>query len=134
MRLTSRTQAGGSREFVEKFSSAQEQLRKDPYRIGLLPAPVAAQVFAMPFPFPTEFWIAEDAAGKLLGRIGANLSPVHAGKGYIGFFEAADERTAQALIEAALSWFAGRADEVFGPLNINTWLQYRFRVNQDDET
>ena len=141
MKIVSFSQAkegsSGPSGFVHKFSRVHLELRQDPYRVGLLPAELIQQVFEIPPQSAAEFWIALDDLGKTVGRLSANFSPVYPGVGYIGFFEAADLSTTKALLNSAWDWFRnksnGSALKIYGPVNFNTWLPYRFRVGQEED-
>ena len=123
--------------FVKEFCECADRVRRDPYRIGLLPSIVWETFLKMKMPQPTEFWICH-VGGKGFGRIGANISSTYPGIGYIGFFEMDTTMTeskdaAKALIEAASLWLKSKgAKKVYGPLNFNTWFPYRFRVGDQD--
>ncbi len=92
-----------------------------------------AQFILMPKPFETEFWILQEN-GKTIGRIGANKSAVYPGYGYIGFFQAQDQKASSLLIEEALKWLKTKnVQEVFGPVCFNTWFPYRFKLPSEDK-
>ncbi len=125
---------GAKARFMQGFSAAPGEIRRDPYRVGLLPPEAWAAFMSMPMPFAREFWLVRGEGERILGRIGASVSPVHKTYGYLGFFEVAlDHRGAGAvageLLRAAAAWLKARgATDAFGPLTFNTWFPYRFRV------
>ena len=130
-----RTRSGclDRREFAIAFSRVQEDLRQDPYRLGLAGVSYGAQFVENQLPMTQEFWILEDSQKNPQGRIAANLSPVYPHTGYLGFFEAVDFKAAQTLVHAAFDWLKTQGvTQVFGPINFNTWLPYRFRIEEDD--
>lgn len=123
----------GEFNFTKEFSECPQLVRKDPFRLGLLPSAVWEGFLKMPLPVPTEFWVAQ-SRGVTLGRVGANISMSHPGIGYVGFFEVDPvipeaRAVATGLLEKACHWLktkgAGRA---LGPLNFNTWFPYRLRT------
>ena len=101
------------------------------------PAQIEEALIDLPLPAPRNFWLLEDD-GVPIGRIGANVSSRIPQSGYLGFFEV-DTRHAGAgeaaleLIGAACAFLQGKVSRVCGPVNFNTWLPYRFRVNECDE-
>ncbi|MBI2711240.1 MAG: GNAT family N-acetyltransferase [Bdellovibrio sp.] len=130
--LYARSQTTDENGFATRFAGAQDQIRKDPYRIGLPPVELGKRFIQMRMPFETEFWVAENSSGAPLGRIAANLSARFPNTGFIGFFEGQSFSVANALVQEALSWLKKRGvDEVYGPVNFNTWLPYRFRIHPD---
>jgi len=131
--LLSRSEASSQRDFATRFAQVQEDLRQDPYRMGLPGVAFGARFAEIQLPISSEFWILEDQTGQNNGRIAANLSPVYPNTGYLGFFEADSFDAAKSLIEGALGWLKERgAQKVYGPINFNTWLPYRFRIEEDD--
>lgn len=128
-------------EFDPVFRSIPEKVRKDPFRVGLLPEAMEGAFLKMPMPFPTEFWWVEDE-GRPVGRAGVSLSPqILDGRNFaaFGFFEVdvssgAAPQTASRLIEAAAQWARERgAGPLVGPMNFNTWFPYRFRADTQSE-
>ncbi len=137
--VRARAEAKDSGAFDREFVQAATELRRDPYRAGLLPPALESRLLSMPRAFPAEFWLAE-RAGRVVGRIGANLSPVHRSAGYVGFFEVDlgdpdPDAVGRALFSAAETWIAadGRGT-VIGPLTFHTWLPYRFRLGDPAES
>lgn len=122
-----------SQDFVTRFAECQQDVRKEPYRVGILPPLVWATFLKMPLPIPAEFWIAR-VAGRTVGRVGANVSAVYKGVGYIGFFEVnvtldRASEAAEGLLSVACAWLRSQGvKKAYGPLDINTWFPYRFHV------
>jgi GNAT superfamily N-acetyltransferase len=121
--------------FDQAFAALPERVREDPWRVGLLPAQVWRGFLDMPAPFPAEFWLAADGAG----RVGASVSQVHAGSGYVGFYELDLRRpdwarVSRALLDAATAWLSTQGVvKAFGPVCFNTWFPYRFRTDDHPE-
>ena len=136
MKLTSFLHTADKAAFVEAFSLLPARVRRGRYRIALLPVQLERALIALQLPAPRNAWLVEND-GQPIGRIAANLSGLPQ-TGYVGFFEV-DSRHARAagaarlLIDAACSFLQGKATRVFGPVNLNTWLPYRFRVDARDE-
>ncbi|MCM2280671.1 MAG: GNAT family N-acetyltransferase [Bdellovibrionaceae bacterium] len=126
-------------EFVRAFSGVPDDVRRDPYRVGLIPAETWSNFIRMPLPFTREFWVAFGEGGRPIARLGANLSPTLTGFGYLGFFEVdvahREAKTiARQLLSTALQWLKDRgAMRAFGPLTYNTWFPYRFRAFDENE-
>ena len=136
MKLRSYAQADDKRAFAEAFSLLPGQLRGGRYRNALLPVQLERALVEMQLAAPRDFWLVEED-GDPIGRIGANLS-CQPQTGYAGFFEVDSRRAgageaAQILIEAACGFLQGKAARVYGPVNLNTWLPYRLRVDERDE-
>ena len=137
MKLTNYAQAEDKHAFAQAFSLLPSHLRGGRYRSALLPAQLERGLVEMQLPAPCNFWLLEED-GNPIGRIGANVSCRSAQTGYVGFFEVDTRRAgageaAQKLIETACGFLQGKAASVFGPVNLNTWLPYRLRVDERDE-
>ncbi|MGH7323970.1 MAG: GNAT family N-acetyltransferase [Candidatus Rokuibacteriota bacterium] len=118
-------------DFVEVFAELPGRARRDPYRAGLPPATWWTALLDLPR--PREFWIAE-TGGRAVGRVGASLSLTFPATGYLGFFELdvndlARDAVAGALLDTARAWLGERGVRtIYGPLDLATWFNYRFRV------
>ena len=137
MKLKNFAHAENKHAFAHAFSLLPAQLRRGRYRNALNPEHLEQGLVEMQLPVPRDFWILEQD-GAPIGRIGANLSSRYPQTGYVGFFEvdtrlSGAEKAARILIEAACSFLQGKALRVYGPLNLNTWLPYRFRLNERDQ-
>ncbi len=136
MKLTSFQHTADKPAFVEAFSQLPARIRRGAYRNALLPIQLERILVDLPSPAPRNSWLVEHG-GRPIGRIAANISS-HPQTGYVGFFEV-DTRQARAaaaarlLIDAACNFLQDRAVRVFGPVNLNTWLPYRFRIDARDE-
>ena len=137
MKLKNYAHAEDKHAFAHAFSLLPGQLRRGRYRNALIPERLEHGLIEMQLPAPRDFWLLEQD-GDPIGRIGASLSSRYPQTGYVGFFEvdtslAGAEKAAQILIEAACGFLQGKASSVYGPVNLNTWLPYRFRVNERDQ-
>ena len=137
MRLRNYTDAADKRAFAQAFSRLPDQVRTGRYRRALLPAQMEEALLDLPLPTPRDFWLSEDR-GRPIGRISANVSHGYPDTGYVGFFEidtrhAGAHEAARRLIEAACAFLRGKVSRVYGPVNLNTWLPYRFRVSESDD-
>lgn len=127
--LLARSETVDENGFATRFAETQDQLRKDPYRLGLPGTALGKRFIQARMPFETEFWLAEGPQGQPLGRVAANLSSRLPNTGFVGFFESENFEVAAALVQAALGWLKVRGvTQVYGPVNFNTWLPYRFRI------
>ncbi len=131
-KIRSLSQAIDRAEFIQTFSLIQDQIRKDPYRVGLLPVAQQQLFLQMHSSLPSEFWTLHQSSPSECGRMAAYLSSSYPQVGYIGFFEAENFSIAQALIENAIKWLKTQGvKKIYGPINWNTWFSYRFRVQED---
>jgi GNAT superfamily N-acetyltransferase len=102
--------------------------------------PLAALAF-MPYPLAREFWIARDANGRVVGRVGSSISLHHPERGYLGFFWLADSLTLEEcsqvgamLLEQACRHLAENGAQLaVGPIALNTWFPYRFLIEPKDD-
>ena len=137
MKLKNYAHAADKHAFAHAFSLLPGQLRRGRYRTALIPERLEHGLIEMQLPVPRDFWLLEQD-GAPIGRIGASLSSRYPQTGYVGFFEVdtsfpGAEKAARILIEAACGFLQGKASSVYGPVNMNTWLPYRFRVNERDQ-
>jgi GNAT superfamily N-acetyltransferase len=134
LRVTTFSETQSQQAFVDAFCEAAQRLRQDPYRVGLMPADADALFLMLPLPAPREFWLVE-RDGLTVGRIGASVSTTDPKRGTVGFFEVQPEDAAAAslLLSTAEAWLRNQGVQtVHGPVNINTWFPYRFRVGGTD--
>lgn len=134
-RVESKSESADPRAVLAEFAIMPAKLRQEPYDLGM-PSPEAEQLLlTIPGFGERELWLARKD-GRVVGRIGASVSAHEPARGTVGFFEVAkgEEQAAQPLLEAAERWLAARgAMQVFGPMCINTWFPYRFRVDPVDD-
>ena len=136
MKIISFSQAKDQTHFAKLFSELPQTVRKDPYRVGLLPAEAWLGFLRHGIPVDSDFFLAEHE-GKTLGRVGVSRSQNRPDAGYVGFFEVdlgADfESVGLALLTAAENWLKAKgARKIHGPVNLNTWFAYRFRLASPD--
>lgn len=80
------------------------------------------------------FWLVKNAAGKILARACARVSPQLEKHGTIGMFEIdlkAPEKgdTFELLLTTAEGWLRSHnVKEIAAPIDMNTWFNYRFSV------
>lgn len=68
-----------------------------------------------------------------VGRIGANRMAGYPEVGAVGFFEANSEATAEGLLKVAQDWLRSKGmKKAVGPMMLNTWFPYRFRLDDHD--
>lgn len=134
-RVESKSESSDPRAILGEFVALPAKLRQAPYDLGLL-APEAETLLLTIQAFgPRELWLARKD-GHVVGRVGATVSAHEPTRGAVGFFEVAagHEQAAFPLLEAAERWLADHgARQVFGPMSINTWFPYRFRVDPSDD-
>ncbi len=137
MKLTSCLHTTDKAAFVESFSLLPSRLRRGHYRNALLPQQLEKALIELQLPAPHNFWLLEEKDAPI-GRIGANVSLHDPQTGYVGFFELDTSRpdaaqAARILIDAACAFLRESVTTVYGPVNLNTWLPYRFRTDQRDD-
>lgn len=137
IQIQSRSACPDPAAFHRSFCELPGKVRKDPYRVALLPGELTQRMLSFPLSKPAEYFLAEAEDGGAIGRIGANLSPVYEGVAYAGFFEVDVSRddapqVASRLLNQAAKW--GRTQGVtrlVGPVDLSTWFTYRLAVNRD---
>jgi len=83
-----------------------------------------------------EFWIYYDKNHQPVACAGANTAISNSSMGYVGLFEAKTEKAGTEILKIATEWLKKGGvnqfepvQQVFGPVNMTTWLQYRLRVD-----
>ena len=137
MKLTSYLYTADKPAFVESFCLLPSHVRLGHYRNALLPQQLENAVIKLQLPAPRNFWLLEENNASI-GRIGANVSTHDRQTGYVGFFELDTSRAdaaqaARILIDAACAFLREKVATVYGPVNLNTWLPYRFRTDECDD-
>lgn len=134
MRIEARNDAP---KWIADFCEVPSRLRQGPASIGLAAPQLWGQFLKMAPPQGSEFWLAYEG-DTAVGRVGVSLAPHYPGTGVVGFFEtdvrhAEHEAIATMLLSTAVEWLKTKGCTSFvGPMNLNTWFQYRFRVDEDD--
>ncbi|MBM3382780.1 MAG: GNAT family N-acetyltransferase [Betaproteobacteria bacterium] len=85
-----------------------------------------------------EFWMATDAhSGDVIARLGADFSKSMENLGSVGFFDCeptpVGKSAAVSLLANAYSWLKEKgACAAVGPMDFNSWFQYRFKVKNHE--
>ncbi len=138
LKLISRSHETDGELFVKEFSELPSRgLVKSP-GLAVPPAQYWQKLMGVLPKEICEYWLVVDE-GKTLGRIGANLLPSYPHLGAIGFFtvDLVDSRKKEIsamLLDATTIWLKAKGCEsATGPININTWFPYRFRLDQEPQ-
>ncbi|MEY2986693.1 MAG: hypothetical protein RJB13_214 [Pseudomonadota bacterium] len=84
----------------------------------------------------SEFWIAVDPQnGEALARLGADVNGINGSLGFMEFSQTSQgEYAASTLITEALDWLKSHGVlTVYGPMDFNSWFNYRFKLQNSDE-
>lgn len=133
-RVQSRSESRDAGEMLGEFLALPARTRRAPFDLGLLSPDAERLLLLLPGFGERELWVARHGAA-IVGRIGASVSVSRPDQGSIGFLELVDghEDAAPVLIRAAETWLARRGVSlVIGPMCLNTWFPYRYRVDADD--
>lgn len=131
---------GKSRAHAD-FCALQEASLQGDYARGRQSPTFWNQILASVLPGSAGFWVAYQG-DRPVGRIGAGLLSRHAAWGSLGFFEVVtqelserDARTvAKKLLDVGTDWLKEQGRKhVIGPMNLNTWFSYRFRLDADPQ-
>lgn len=118
--------------FINTFSDVPFLVRPSHEHKFLPPKEWTQTLLMSPLPFPKELFIVYDGTSPV-GRASVNKSLTYNDFVYFGFFEAKNFAVAEALFEEVKKWaLKNQSKKIVGPINFNTWLPYRFRVNWDD--
>ncbi|KAG0298809.1 hypothetical protein BGZ96_006200 [Linnemannia gamsii] len=86
-----------------------------------------------------EYWILYDDNNRPVACAGANTVMSDTSVGYVGIFEAKNEKAGAIVLKTATEWLRRGGvhqfepvRQVLGPVNLTTWLQYRLRVDTDE--
>lgn len=80
-----------------------------------------------------EYWILYDDNNRPVACAGANTVMSDNSVGYVGLFEARNEKAGTVVLKAATEWLRREGvRQILGPVNLTTWLQYRLRVDTDE--
>ncbi|KAF9934058.1 hypothetical protein BGZ65_003926 [Modicella reniformis] len=83
-----------------------------------------------------EFWIVYNDEYQPVACASANTAIFNKSVGYVGLFEAKNEQAGTQVLNIATEWLRKGGEnqfepvkQVYGPINMTTWLQYRLRVD-----
>jgi hypothetical protein len=121
-----------AKNWTNQFLEVSKKIRSDFELSGYPSDQVWIQFLEAKVAFDREFAVCFDDSGTCQGRIGVALMPVYPEFGAIGFYEANDDSAvANCLMDWAKGWLRERnVKTAIGPLNWNTWFNYRFRTDQ----
>ncbi|KAF8948565.1 hypothetical protein BGZ47_004079 [Haplosporangium gracile] len=118
-------------QFVSQFISLHRDSTQ-PTLVTQLLTTALPNVFA-------EYWILYDDNNRPVACAGANTVMSDTSVGYVGLFEAKNERAGIIVLKAAIEWLRHGGvrqfepvRQILGPVNLTTWLQYRLRVDTDE--
>lgn len=83
----------------------------------------------------SEFWIAiQPQSGEVIARLGADIGAIHSS---VGFLEANKTEqgsfAAAILLNEAIDWLKNNGVTiVYGPMDFNSWFNYRFKKIEND--
>ncbi|KAF9315042.1 hypothetical protein BG003_003543 [Podila horticola] len=117
-------------QFISQFISLHQQSTQ-PVLVN--------QLLSTPLPgIHCEYWILYDDFNRPIACAGANTVMSDMSVGYVGLFEAKEQRAGTAVLRAATEWLRrggvrqfDPVRQILGPVNLTTWLQYRLRVDND---
>ncbi|KAK3835493.1 MAG: hypothetical protein J3R72DRAFT_215223 [Linnemannia gamsii] len=117
-------------QFVSQFVSLHRDSAQ-PTLVSQLLTTAFTNVFA-------EYWILYDDHNRPVACAGANTVMSDTSVGYVGLFEAKNEKAGTIVLKAATEWLRQGGvhqfepvRQILGPVNLTTWLQYRLRVDTD---
>ncbi|KAF9116758.1 hypothetical protein BGX27_011072 [Mortierella sp. AM989] len=89
----------------------------------------------------SEFWILYDDYNRPIACAAANTVISDVSVGYVGLFEAKTEEAGTTVLRAATQWLKHGGlrefqpvQQILGPVNLTTWLQYRLRVDNNPQS
>lgn len=117
-------------QFISQFVSLHQQSTQSVLVSQLLSTPLAG--------VDCEYWILYDDFNQPVACAGANTVMSDMSVGYVGLFEAKEQKAGAAVLRAATEWLRRGGvrqfepvRQILGPVNVTTWLQYRLRVDTD---
>jgi GNAT superfamily N-acetyltransferase len=129
--------AGDSAErerFLARFTSSAAGLRTGDYAASVPSAAYTKAVLALALQRLSELFLVVDG-DRVLARALVSKSFAREGGTALGLFEVAPDSVDSAgalVIEAASMWAVANAlPDIFAPLDVNTWLSYRFLIQPD---
>ncbi|KAG0030540.1 hypothetical protein BGZ82_007399 [Podila clonocystis] len=118
-------------QFVSQFVSLHQQSTQPVLVNQLLSAPLPG--------IHCEYWILYDEFNRPIACAGANTAMSDMSVGYVGLFEAKEQKAGTTVLRAATEWLRRGGvrqfepvRQILGPVNLTTWLQYRLRVDTDE--
>ncbi len=137
IRIENLLSAAPRADFASRFASVPSAVRRDPYRVNLLPAEILKRFVELPWPAPKDFFIAI-AGDRAIATLSATVSGANPEQGFIGFYECDLQhplavQASRALQTAAEAFLRNSgAKKILAPVNYNTWFQYRFLKPTDE--
>lgn len=121
------------RLFADRFSAAAAELWSGEHGQHPPSAAYTQLVLSLAAPRRSELFMVLDG-DSVVARALIAESLAHSGASALGLFEAGldrIDRAGEVIIDAALKWARANAlPEIFAPLDVNTWLSYRFPVHE----
>lgn len=122
--------------FLERFKRCGHALRPDPCRQYTPGEEYTDLVLRLAVAGPSELVVAE-RRGRDVARAAVMRCSTREGTGVVGLYEAAEGRegdlATERILEVALEWAADEGiQELFAPVDANTWFSYRFAVPSKD--
>jgi hypothetical protein len=118
-------------QFISQFVSLHRRSTQ-PTLVNQLLTTAFPNVFA-------EYWILYDNKNRPVACAGANTVMSDTSVGYVGLFEAKNEKAGTIVLKAATEWLRRGGvhqfepvRQILGPVNLTTWLQYRIRIDTDE--
>jgi hypothetical protein len=119
-------------KLIEEFVNLPTRFRDPKYLVGLTAPEHAKKLLSWGLAHGSRFWIVQDEQEKTILRLSARKCPHLPNTGTFGFLEM-DEKHPQhgpalklALDKAEEYLRSKGASEIVGPIDLNTWFNYRF--------
>ena len=124
--------------FLERFEQCASELREGPHREHAPSSAYTARVLQIALRRPAELFVVWEN-GSVVARAADVRCTIRAGSGVLGLYEAETGRrgdlATKMILDAAITWAASLGlEELFAPVDVNTWFSYRFPVPHADET
>lgn len=116
-------------EFVERFKSAGIELQANWPEGSFRSTSYLSLVLSIGLSRPAGLFVVKGPDG-VLARAGVFQGSVRKRSGVIGLYDAAPQQgagyAAELIIEAAMQWATAHdLEELFAPVDVNTWFEYR---------
>jgi len=123
-------------DFITRFDAVGTEIRAHHPRVSVQPSSYLSLVLSVGFSRPAALFIVEGPDGAV-ARAGIFQGSARTRSGVIGLYEAAPDpdgsRAAELLMEAATEWaVAHDIEEIFAPVDVNTWFNYRIMVQRNE--